>query len=146
MNNKFLFTGLEVYMLHTEIQKWKSAFLEKYGEHGLFVFKSNELDQETITNCIFSGGMFATKKLIIIYGVPRDNYAPNKVLASKVSPIEDILIKKWEQIPSESIVILISFKPDKRTKSYKFFSKNAEIKVFNPLKGPQLTQFVEQKM
>lgn len=146
MKNKFLFTGLEAYTLHTEIQKWKSAFLEKYGEQGLFVFKSNELDKGVITNCIFSGGMFATKKLIIIYGVPKDNYTPNKALASKISPIEEMLINKWEKIPAESVIILISYKPDKRTKAYKFFSKNAEVKTFTPLKWPQLSQFVQQQL
>ena len=146
MSHKFLFTGLEVYTLHQEIQKWKSAFLQKYGEQGLFVFKSDDLDKATITNCIFSQGMFATKKLIIIYGVPRDNYQTNKALASKISPIEEMLIAKRDQIPTDSVVILVSYKPDKRTKGYKFFEKNAEVKVFKELKGVQLTQFVEKKL
>lgn len=146
MTHKFLFSWEESYLLHQEVLKRKKAFLEKYGEQGLFVFKSNELDKSTIINCIFSWWMFATKKLIIIYGIPRDNLPINKALASTINPIEEALIDKRDQIPAESIVILVSYKPDKRTKSYKFFSKHAEIKTFTPLKGIQLTQFVSQQL
>jgi len=116
MSNKFLFTGEEPYMLHQELHKRKTAFLEKFGEQALFHFTSDELDQGPIMQAIFSGGMFTTKKLIIISGIPKDNTPSNKASAKSSERLETALMKQWETIPEDSIVILLSYKPDKRTR------------------------------
>jgi DNA polymerase III delta subunit len=54
-------------------------------------------------------------------------------------------MKHWDQIPEENILILVSYKPDKRTKSRKFFSSKATIKEFKKKKGKDLTLFVLDK-
>jgi len=70
----------------------------------------------------------------VIYGIPRDNITTNKAKAEQAEPIVTFLQDHREQIPEENILILISYKPDKRTKSWKFFSKASEIKEFKPKK------------
>lgn len=95
---------------------------------------------------IFGGGMFATKKLIVISGVPKDSTPSNKASAKQVERIESTLMEQWENIPADSIVVLISYKPDKRTKGYKFFSTKAQLKEFKPLKEIELVNFVKQRL
>ena len=145
-NHKFLFTWEEAYLLDTELRKRKQAFLEKYGEQGLFEFRSNDLDLAVITNTIMSWGMFTTKKLVIIHGVPKDSTPSNKVLASKTAPVEEYLTTQRERIPTDTVLILVSYKPDKRTKSYKFFSKHADLKAYKPLNDDQLAWFVSHEL
>lgn len=82
--------------------------------------------------------MFATKKLIVIYGIPKDNTTSNKTNANKSNAIEEYLQKQWGNIPDNSIIIFVSYKPDKRTKGYKFLSKHTDIKEYKPLQDKQL--------
>lgn len=146
MSHKFFFTWEEPYMLHQELHKRKVAFLEKYGEQGLFHFTSDELDHGPIMQAIFSGGMFTTKKLIVISGIPKDSTPSNKASAKTIERLESALMEQWESIPEDSIVILLSYKPDKRTRWYKFFANHAEIKEFKPLKEIELINFVKQRL
>ncbi len=146
MSNKFLFTGEEPYMLHQELHKWKAAFLGKYGEQGLFHFTSDELDHGPIMQAILSGGMFTTKKLIIISWIPKDNTPSNKASAKSSERLEAALMKNWETLPEDSVVVLVSYKPDKRTKGYKFFANNSDVKEFKPLKEIELINFVKQRL
>jgi hypothetical protein len=44
LNSVFLFTGDNVYTLRQELQRWRSSFVEKYGEDSLFVFNSENWD------------------------------------------------------------------------------------------------------
>lgn len=146
MPHTFLFTWENHYLLHQQLKVRKEKFLEKYGNAWLFVFRADDLDKNTIQNAVFGWGMFASKKLVIIYGIPKDNTPSNKTSASKSGPLEAYLMEHREQIPTETILILVSYKPDKRTKTYKFFSKHAECKECKPLKQAQCITFVEQTL
>jgi DNA polymerase III delta subunit len=90
--------------------------------------------------------MFTTKKLIIIYGIPRDAISTNKSKASDIAPIEKLFQQSRDQIPTDSVVIFVSYKPDKRTKGYKFFSKHTTLKEFKPLKEIELINFIKQQL
>gem|GEM_PF-1530710 len=80
-----------------------------------------------------------------MYGLPRDSTGTNKITAAEAEPLESLLIDSRDTIPSENILILVSYKPDKRTKSRKFFSSHATIKECKPKKGKDLTLFVLEK-
>jgi len=146
MSNTFLFTWEEAYLLHQDLRTWKKAFLDKYGEQWLFIFNSDSLDKATLLNAIYAWGMFSTKKLVIIYGIPKDSTPSNKTSASISWPIESYLIEHRNTIPTDTVVILVSYKPDKRTKAYKFFSKNSQVKTYAPLKDKQLVWFIQHKL
>lgn len=78
--------------------------------------------------------MFVTQKLIIIKHIPIDAF--QKIPVKQVEIFTDSFIKNQTHIPSDVIIVFISYKPDKRTKFYKFIEKNAtEHKEF-PLKKP----------
>ncbi len=80
----FLFTGEEYTLLLQELTKRKSSFLEKYGEYGLFDFSSDDLQIDQLQSALMSGGMFATKKLVIIRGIPLDSTPHNKAKTSDI--------------------------------------------------------------
>lgn len=69
-DNIFLFTGNSPYLLWQELKKWKASFAAKYGAENVFSFSSDNFDVPTIVDNTFSGGLFVSKKLVIIFGVP----------------------------------------------------------------------------
>ena len=58
--------------------------------------------------------------------------------------VEDFLQQHIEQLPSENVVVFISYKPDKRTKFYKFLVKNplVQVKEFKLLNSKQLLKYL----
>ena len=88
LDNVFLFTGSSPYLLRQEIAKRKSSFAAKYGEQYIFSFSSDNFDVPSIIDTIFSGGLFITKKMVFVFGVPGDKTTDNKISASKLEQFE----------------------------------------------------------
>ena len=120
----FLFTGEESYLLNQELTKRKSSFSAKYGKENLSVYTTENFSAARVTNDIFGWGLFATQKLIIVYGIPTDNNTSYKLPANEVEQFTNELEKHFDQISDETIVVFVSHKPDKRTKLYKFLANN----------------------
>ncbi len=142
----FLFTGEEYHLVLQEIAKRKTNFLKKYGEHGLFDFASDNLQIEQLQNALMSGGFFSTKKLVIIRGIPLDSTPHNKAKSSEIDRCLPLLTSFQANNDAETIVVCISYKPDKRTKAYKWFTTHAEIKEFPLLDEKQKIAFVQQQL
>ncbi len=87
-DNVFMFTGDSPYLLWQELKKWKKSFAEKYGQQHIFSFSSDNFDIPVMIDTIFSGGLFVTKKLVIIFGVPGDKVSDNKISASKLEQFD----------------------------------------------------------
>ena len=146
MSNKHFFTGECTYLVQAEIKKRKNAFVEKYGAEWVHIIHPDNYNLTTIQSALMGGGFFSTKSLTILYGLPRDNFPTNKVKAADATQIEDFLMKHREQITPENVILLVSYKPDKRTRSYKFFDKNSTKKEFKVPKGKALSSFVSAKL
>lgn len=144
--NRFLFTGEESYLLTRELKKWKGAFLDKYGQEGIFEFAGDSLQLADVQNAVMGGGMFVQKKLIIIHGVPKENNPAYKVPASTQKKVEERLMDVWEQVPADHVVVLVCHKPDKRTKGRKFFEKSSTVKSFTPLKPKGAEKLIQQQL
>lgn len=142
----FLFTGEEYTLLLQELTKRKSAFLEKYGTYGLFDFSCDDLQIDQLQNALMSGGMFATKKLVIIRGIPLDSTPHNKAKTSDIERCLSLLESFLASQDAETIVVCISYKPDKRTKPYKRFVSNAQLKEFPLLDEKQKVVYVQQQL
>ena len=50
------------------------------------------------------------------------------------------------EIPTDTILICVSYKPDKRGRFYKYILKEGTTKVFSPLDSSGLKSFVKQQM
>ena len=125
-------------------------FAEKNGADSIFSFNRENWDYGQIKQTIFSGGFFVTNKLIILYGIPLDTEKSNAIKADEIEKLaEDIMNYP---LPSEVLLICVSYKPDKRGRFYKRFDKLDKdnpsqkiIKSFAPLKDYELSNFVAQE-
>jgi DNA polymerase III delta subunit len=124
-------------------------FAEKNGADSIFSFNRENRDYGQIKQTIFSGGFFVTNKLIILYGIPLDTEKSNAIKAEEIEKLaEDIMNYS---LPSEVLLICVSYKPDKRGRFYKRFDKLDKdnpsqklIKTFVPLSERELPDFVKE--
>ncbi len=125
-------------------------FAEKNGSESVFSFNRENRDYAQIKQTIFSWWFFVTNKLIILYGAPLDTEKSNAIKAEEIEKLaEDIMNYP---LPSEVLLICVSYKPDKRGRFYKRFDKldkdnpsQKMIKSFAPLKDYELSNFVAQE-
>ena len=125
-------------------------FAEKNGKDSIFSFNRENRDYGQIKQTIFSGGFFVINKLIILYGIPLDTEKSNAIKAEEIEKLaEDIMNYP---LPSEVLLICVSYKPDKRGRFYKRFDKLDKdnpsqkiIKSFASLKDYELSNFVAQE-
>jgi len=123
----FLFTWEEKFLLQQKLNKWKKAFIQKYDSKDFFSFRAENIEPQTIASLLMWWGLFDEKKLIVIYGLPKDSNKLNAIEKTKYDSLEKILTEHIDYISSsDDIVILVSYKPDKRGKLFKFIS--AKIK------------------
>ena len=124
-------------------------FAEKNGADSIFSFNRENRDYGQIKQTIFSWGFFVTNKLIILYGIPLDTEKSNAIKAEEIEKLaEDIMNYS---LPSEVLLICVSYKPDKRGRFYKRFDKLDKdnpsqklIKTFVPLSERELPDFVKE--
>lgn len=139
----YLFTWENTYTLTKELKRWKNWFAEKNGSESVFVFNRENWDYGQIRQTIFSGGFFVTNKLVVLYGIPLDTEKTNVIKIDEIEKlVEDIM--NYE-IPSEVLLLCISYKPDKRSRFYKRFDVNATVKNFPLLNERELSTFVNQE-
>lgn len=139
--NVFLFTGEETYLLYDSLKKRKISFEEKYGKGNIFQYRWDDVEPWNIMNSIFWGGLFVSRKLIIIYWLPKDGSEENKFSDVKYKDLEEKIIYNFERIPTDIVLVIVSFSPDKRTKWFKFFSTNCVVKQFDKLDGKWIKEF-----
>ncbi len=147
LQNVYLFTGQETYLLDKEILRRKENFLAKFWPDSVFQFSLDNLDIGLIKQAIYHSGLFTTKKLILINGLPLD--ATTKLgeeTSEQLAMFVDTFVKAEGKIPDDSFLVFISSTPDKRLRLYKFLEKNATIKEFKQLKWGDLEMFVKDEL
>ncbi len=147
LTNIYLFTGQETYLLDKELHRRRENFLNKFGPDSIFQFSLDNLDIWQIKQSIYSSGLFTTKKLILINGLPLD--ALTKLGEDKNNELThfvEAFIKAEWKIPDDSLLVFISSTPDKRLRLYKFLEKNANIKEFNQMRTNDLEGFVKEEL
>ncbi len=145
-DNKILFTGESHFLVHQALAYWKVKFQQKFWDQGIHSFSYDSIDIPTIQSALLWWWFFSSKNLVIIYGLPKENDAARKIDTNKAQQLEEFLIENWEWVPDDNFLLLVSYKPDKRTKSYKFFSSHCTIKSYPKLKWKDLTLFVLEKL
>lgn len=146
LNSVFLFYGENSYALRQELQRWKASFLEKYGQDALFHFNSQNWDLGAVKQALYAGGLFVSKKLIIIEGVPKDTADTSGLSSDKIEQFFTEFQEQSQLLSPDTIVIFLSSKPDKRTKAFKRCSEQVQMKAFDPYKEPQLKAFIAEQI
>ena len=125
-------------------------FAEKNWVDSIFSFNRENWDYGQIKQTIFGWWFFVTNKLVILYGIPLDTEKSNAIKAEEIEKLaEDIMNYP---LPSEVVLICVSYKPDKRGRLCKWFDgldkenqSQKIIKSFVPLKDYELSNFVAQE-
>ncbi len=140
----FFFTWEEKFLIDNQLDKWKKAFLQKYGSNNFYSFWEWNFDFEKISSVLMGGWLFDEKKFIIIKWVPKDAFV--KVNSSEYSKLENFLLEHLDNISSENVICFVSYKPDKRTKLYKFLAKNKniELKEFKLFTEKKLLEYIQK--
>jgi DNA polymerase III delta subunit len=129
MQNLYLFTGENHYELRQELTRRKDNFAQKFGADSVFSYNSENREAVAIKQNLYGGGLFVSKKLIVLFGLPLDSESTNKLKEEQYSKLaEDIVIAN--HIPEDTILICVSYKPDKRARFYKRITKSGQIKEF----------------
>lgn len=143
LSNVYMFTWEEQFLLDKELFRRKENFAVKFGQESIFSFDTESRDLAMIKQSIYGGGLFVSKKLVILNGIPMD--ATTKMGEERKKPIDifiDDFLSREGKIPEETLILFISSKPDKRLKLYKFLERNAVVKEFNQYKDSQLKDFI----
>jgi len=144
MNNLYLFTGENRYELRAELKRRKDNFAQKFGADTVFSYTSENREAGAIKQHLCGGGLFISKKLLILFGLPLDNETTNKLKEEQYGKLSEDLITA-NTIPEDTIVICVSYKPDKRVRFYKRITKEGQIKEFNPHNSAGLKTFIKQQ-
>jgi DNA polymerase III delta subunit len=143
LSNVYLFTGEERFLLDRELTRRKENFVLKYGADSIFAFDFENLDMGMVKQAIYSGGLFVSKKMIILQGIPYEGTTkPSAALQEQVEKFIEEFIAKEGKIPEEALLVFVSGKPDKRLKFYKFLERNANVKEFTQYKDSELKDFI----
>ncbi len=141
-NNIYLFTGEERFLLYKELNRWKSVFSKKYWSENISVYQLWEHSYSDVRSWIFSWWLFSEKRLVVLFWAPKDSL--NIVSSDTLDQLSNDLETNLSAISSDTILILVSFKPDKRTKLYKYLQKNINIKSFEKIKLPTIKKYVKE--
>ena len=139
----YLFTWENTYTLTKELKRWRDWFAEKNGSESIFVFNRENWNYGQIKQTIFSGGFFVASKLIILEWIPLDTEKSNAIKVDEIEKLADDIMNY--PLPSEVLLVCISYKPDKRSRFYKRFDGNATVKPFPLLNERELPAFVNQE-
>ncbi len=148
MDNVFLFTGKESYLISQQIKSWKEAFILKHGDMNLLTIDGRTASVGEIISDIIAAPFLADKRLIFIENLPE---VPKTRKADQITEKDEKrdeslnkLIEAISGIPETSIVVFTQGNPDKRRSFYKKLIKLAVIKEFNPMQGGQLIEWIKE--
>lgn len=81
--------------------------------------------------------------MIVIKHIPTDG--SQKIPAKVQEEFVDAFTKQFANISPDILVAFISYKPDKRTKLYKFLEKNAQVKAFTSLNDTTRKTYIKNR-
>jgi len=131
----FFFTWEEKFLIDQQIKKWKTAFIKKYWANNFYLYPDIIDNADKIIWACMWWWLFDDKKFIIIKWIPKDWL--NKIKDQE--KLEKFFTQHIDNLSDNNVIVIVSYKPDKRTKFYKFISKHSnidlrEFKVFSEKK------------
>ena len=148
-NAIFLFTGEEKYLLDQELNRWKDWFIAKFWINSFSAYNNQNFSSDELSQTIYSGWLFTSKKMIVVKWLPLDTHEWNKITAENSQSFVDYFKKHWSKIPDDTILIFVSYKPDGRSAFLKSLNEvipAANKKTFDKLKWVQLKSFIRQQL
>jgi len=122
----FFFTWEERYLIDKKIEKWKKAFIKKYSGN-IYTFWEWNFFIDKIQELFLWWWLFDNTKFIIIKWVPKDIYT--YISDWELEKLQSFLERNINFLNQNDLIVFVSYKPDKRTKFYKFLTKQESIKI-----------------
>ncbi len=146
--NIFLFAWEEKYLLDLELNRRKDWFISKFWTNSFFSYNNQNFSSDELSQTIYSGWLFTSKKMIVVKWLPLDTNEWNKITIETAQSFIDYFKRNWWKIPEDTILIFVSYKPDGRSAFLKLLNEiipPTNIKTFDKLKGPNLKSFIRQQ-
>ncbi|MDD5055034.1 MAG: DNA polymerase III subunit delta [Candidatus Peribacteraceae bacterium] len=128
--NLHFFTGENDFALRRELKRWKSAFLEKYGEENFLEISG----RETLSRLLDAAAtmpFLGEKRLVIIDGLPPLSREEFKSLTGNIHP--------------QVVVAIVEPKPDKRLGVVKDIESCADVKRYPALSEHEIDQWIRKE-
>lgn len=125
--------GDDNFSMQAELQRWKSAFIQKHGDSNLEEFDGAKVDLSLLRGSLSALPFLGEKRLVILKNFIRDNKAD---VAKKALPLLDALADTTVFVMTEL------GSPDKRGALYKKLVQEATVRIFNPPQGAQLSTWI----
>ena len=115
-----LYYGENDYALTRQVGRIRDEFTKQHGQASVTNYEADQLQLADLPQILQGQSLFHDAKLTIIHG------------SSTQKPLWEGLIDILEQA-GEVDLLLVDNKPDKRTRTFKWLSKQAEVRQFNQL-------------
>lgn len=106
---------------------------EKHGEHGVDKIDGESLEIEQLPDLLQGATLFAPERTVVI----RE--------ASKNKPMWEKIGEKIPELPDSLTLVLVETSPDKRTKTFKYLQKHAEVREFKELDEREATKWLVEE-
>lgn len=147
MNNLFLFTGQETFLLHQKLKEWRKAFEEKHGDMNLDVLDGKGVEIGEMIAHVEAAPFLGERRLVIIENLPE---SPKTRNADKITKKDEKregelqkLIDFLPKIPESSVVVFVQPNPDKRKSLYKKCVQLGQVKEFKEMSGGELSKWIQ---
>lgn len=124
-----LLTGENTFAIKRRLEELKSNFVANNPTAQITQTDASDLDATELNGLLTNASLFSRRSLVIV-----KNVDDNKELAERLPDILDKLSEDTE-------LILVSSKPDKRTRWYKETVKRAKVEVFGELSDNELDRW-----
>ena len=131
-------TGQDTFRLQQRLEFLRKGFIKKYDKTGFSVeiINSEDFNIENFQRAVMSSGLLAEKRFVIV----KDIFEVNVAICEQVA-------EHLDKIPDETVLVMTSEKiPAKEKILSKKLKKADKVEKFEPLKGFQLHQFVQQEV
>lgn len=126
-----LLTGDNTFAIRDALDARIKNAREKIGADAITMVDASELKLDDLPQLLLGGSLFASERLVGI----RDA-AANKVVWEKLAEI-------LPEVSDTTTVILIAPNADKRTKTYKWLQKNAEVRESQDMNEAELVKWLQ---
>lgn len=135
----FFFTGANSRDLNDKLRYWQQEFKKKYGDNTIEVFDDvTEKNFQHLINTLETPPFLAERRMVVIKGLPTP---PDTKSSLDLEPLQQSL----ETLSETSLVIFVSQSPDKRTRFYKYLSKQAQAEAFPVPQGAELLSWLAKR-
>jgi hypothetical protein len=127
----YLFYG-DSFFTEIKLKTRKKEFATKYGKENIFQLSAKEFIITEAISTIWGSSLFASKKMIIISGLPQDTTTKfNESTKEALNKFYDYFVANKSSISEDNLIIFTTSTPDKKTRRAKLFldANDPQIKL-----------------